>query len=204
MYGIISRQKRKIIGFRCLLDAVAATESFLQKVTYRIYKDFEYKLETSLETSEQQAKLLTIIIDSSDRSEIIEKIAEEKIRGIFYGNPADFFEKDKARIGLNSYFKDNFKLALQEYKEIVARRNIYAHNGGRVDRKYLREVKNSPFSLGQKLSVDEAYLRKMIFLLHGFSSIVVNQVIVNTYGAISLKYRFSLYVKRFEKIYKGK
>ena len=108
IYGVINRQQKKIIGGQALLSAVSATEDFLQKVTFRVYRDFEGKLETSMETPEQQSKLLKIIINSNDKTEIIGRIAEEKIRGIFYGNPIDFFEKDKAKIGLNNYFKDNF------------------------------------------------------------------------------------------------
>jgi hypothetical protein len=204
VYGVISRQQRKIIGQRSLLSAVSATEDFLQKVTFRVYRDFETKLETSMETPDQQSKLLKIIVDSSDKTEIIRRIAEEKIRGIFYGNPADFFEKDKAKIGLNNYFRDNYKLAIEQYKEVIARRNILTHNNGHVDRKYMREVKNTTYVLDEKVLVTKDYLKESIFLLHGLSTIVLEQVIKNNYGAIALKERFDNYIKIFDKKYKGK
>jgi len=203
-YGVINRQQRKIIGPRALLNAVSVTEDFLQKVTFRIYRDFEGKLETSMETPEQQSKLLKVIIDSTDKTEIIGRIAEEKIRGIFYGNPADFFEKDKARIGLNNHFKDNYKLALEEYKEVIARRNVLTHNNGKVDRKYLREVKTPTFSLGDKVTIDKTYLKHSIFLLHGLSTVVVEQVIKNNYGAVKLKEKHDKYIRAFDRKYKGK
>lgn len=204
VYGVINRQQRKVIGERALLSAVSATEDFLQKVTFRVYRDFEGKLETSMEPPEQQSKLLKIIINSNDKTEIIGRIAEEKIRGIFYGNPADFFEKDKAKIGLNNYFKDNYKLALDEYKEIIARRNVLTHNSGKVDRKYLREVRNPTYSLGEKVGIDKLYLKNSIFLLHGLSTLVVEQVIKNNYGALNLKEKYKTYIKAFDKKYKGK
>lgn len=204
IYGVISRQQTKIIGKQALINAVAATEDFLQKVTYRVYRDFEEKLETQLETPEQQSKILKIIIDSNDKSEIVSRIAEEKIRGIFYGNPADFFVKDKARIGLNNFFKNNYELALSEFKEVIARRNIYAHNNGCVDRKYLREVSNSSFALNEKVPVTKQYLKDSIFLLHGLSTYVLEQVIKNSYGAPKVKDRFGAYLKSFDKKYKGK
>jgi len=204
VYGVISRQQTKIIGQRALLRAVSCTEDFLQKVTFRVYRDFEGKLETPMETSDQQSKLIKLIIDSSDRNEIIGRISEEKIRGIFYGNPSDFFEKDKARIGLNNYFKDNYKLALEEYKEVIARRNILTHNNGHVDRKYLREVRNTTFKLDEKVTITKAYLKESIFLLHGLSTIVLEQVIKNNYGATKVKERYKAYIRSFDKKYKGK
>jgi len=204
VYGVINRQQRKVIGTRALLTAVSVTEDFLQKVTFRVYRDFEGKLETSMETPEQQSKLLKIIIDSNDKTEIIGRIAEEKIRGIFYGNPADFFVKDKAKIGLNNHFKDNYNLALEEYKEVIARRNVLTHNNGKVDRKYLREVKNAIFSLDDKVTVSKTYLKDSIFLLHGLSTIVVEQVIKNNYSATKLKDQYDRYIRAFDKKYKGK
>jgi hypothetical protein len=204
VYGVISRQQRKIIGPRALLSAVSATEDFLQKVTFRVYRDFELKLETSMETPEQQSKLLKIIVGSTDKTEIIGRIAEEKIRGIFYGNPADFFEKDKAKIGLNNHFKDNYALALDEYREVIARRNVIMHNNGCVDRKYLREVKNTTLALDAKVTVSKDYLKNSIFLLHGLSTIVLDQVIKNNYKATKLKERFTAYIRAFDKKYKSK
>lgn len=204
IYGVINRQQSKIIGQRALLTIVSVTEDFLQKVTFRVYRDYESKLETSMETPEQQSKLLKIIVDSNDKTEIIGRIAEEKIRGIFYGNPVDFFEKDKAKIGLNSYFKDNYKLALEEYKEVIARRNVLTHNNGKVDRKYIREVKNPTFSLGDKVTISKTYLRDSIFLLHGLSTIVIEQVIKNNYAAPKMKEQYNNYIRIFDKKYKGK
>lgn len=204
LYGVISRQERKIIGQRALLDSVSATENFLQQIAFRVYRDFEYKLEAPTEVQEQQTKLMRIILDSTDRTEMIRKIAEEKIRGIFYGNPADFFEKDKARLGFGTYFKDNYKAALEVYKEIIARRNIYTHNSGRVDRKYLKEVRGATFNLDEKLPIIKDYIKESIFLLHGFSSIVVEQVIKKTYSAPKIKEGISEYIKIFDKKYKGK
>jgi hypothetical protein len=203
-YGVISRQHRKIIGPRALLSAVSTTEDFLQSVIFRVYRDFESKLETEIETSEQQEKLLKIIVSSNDKSEIIERVAEEKIRGIFYGNVADFFIKDKAKIGLGSRFKDNYKLAMQEYKEIVTRRNVLTHNQGYIDRKYLREVKNPVFTLDAKVTVTKTYLRDSIFLLHGLATLVLEQVIRSNYSAIKLRPKFDSYIIAFDKKYKGK
>lgn len=204
LYGVISRQERRIIGERTLLAAVSATENFLQKIVFRIYRDFEHKLETTNEAIEQQAKILKIIIDSSDKQEIINRISEEKIRGIFYGNPVDFFKKDKARIGYGKYFADNYEKALNQYAEIIARRNIIIHNNGKVDRKYLREIPDTTFRLSEKIKIDKQYLKETIILLHGISTVVMQQAILINYKKNIKREKVKDYIKFFETKYKGK
>ena len=146
---------------------------------------FPEKLNTkdSVEQIGQQIKLLQTIIESNDKNEIIDKLIEEKMRSIFYGNPVDFFEKDKAKIGLNSYFKDNHKNALKQFAEIVARRNIYVHNNGKVDRKYLREVEGSTAKLGSTLLLSKDYLKQTTILLKDISGMTTKLVLENVFKA---------------------
>ena len=135
---------------------------------------------------------------------MITKIAEEKIRGIFYGKPSDFFTKDKAKIGIDKNIESYYKSAIENYQEIIARRNIITHNNGKVDRKYLREVKNSSFKLGEKIKIDKEYLKHSIKILHGLASIVTKQVIETNYSSVGLNQKLVKYVDRFEKEWKSK
>ena len=168
-----------------------------------LYRDFQGKISASQETPEQQMKILNIVINSASKEEIINKIAEEKIRGIFYGNPADFFLKDKAKIGLGDCFKTNFVKAIKEYKEVIARRNAVMHNEGRVDRKYLREVENPVFTLDQKVEINKEYITNSIFLLYGLASVVVKQVIVNNYNPSYVNKKLDKFVVSFTEKYKN-
>jgi hypothetical protein len=153
---------------------------------------------------DQRDKLLKIVIDSADREEIIRKIAEEKIRSIFYGNPTDFFTKDKANIGLGDYIKNNYKNAIGNYQEIVARRNISIHNNGRVDRKYLREVGRSSSKLGQKLQINREYFKSALVILRGLATVTVVKVTENCYGVTEFNDKVASQFTEFEKLYKLK
>ena len=178
--GICNRIIKSTNARRTLISSVSLTENFLQDLARVIYKIYPEKI-NSRDASEaigQQVKLMQIIFDSVDKTEMLDKIIEEKIRGIFYGNPIDFFEKDKAQLGFDSVFKVKYSKALEQYAEIINRRNINIHNDGRVDRKYIRETKNV-LKLGTKLVVDKAYLRSSIMLLLGLSSISTKIVLEN-------------------------
>ncbi|MBV8253958.1 MAG: hypothetical protein JO154_15250 [Chitinophaga sp.] len=185
LLGVAARIEKKTLFKTILLDQVAQTEDFLQDLVYRVYKDYPERLASAAnENSEDEKKyqkLLHLIIKSSDKNEIVERLIEEKIRGIFYGKPLDFFIKDKAKIGFDDYFKNNFQITLSKYGEIIARRNLYTHNSGRVDSKYLNEVKSSTFKLGEKAPLDLKYITDTTRLCVGISTLALKQVIENTY-----------------------
>lgn len=183
--GMCYRLIVNVTPARTLKDAVSQTEYFLQDVGKLIHQMFPEKLNTkdSVEQIGQQIKLLQTILESTDKNEIIDKLIEEKMRGIFYGNPVDFFEKDKAKAGFNSYFKDNHKNALKQFAEIVARRNIYVHNNGKVDRKYLREVEGSTLKLGSTLPLTKDYLKQTIILLKDISGMTTKLILENVFHA---------------------
>jgi len=202
LYGVIDHLIKKVNPTRALLEAVSRTEHFLQELTFRVYRDYNYKLQVSYETPEQSQKLLKVIIDSSDRDEMIYKIAEEKIRGIFYGNPVDFFLKDKAKVGFGDYFKNMHQNSLKKYAEIIARRNIFAHNQGKVDRKYRREVPDTALKLGQIASMDKAYICETISVLRGLSVSVTKLVIEQTYKAQNTNQNIERRFNTFEKLYR--
>lgn len=205
LFGILNRLEGKITSHRALIESVSYVENFLQELVEQVYKDKPEKLvNKEIETDPQREKIIQIIIKSNDKEEMLEKIIEEKVRGIFYGNPSDFFEKDKTKIGFNDYFKDNYKRAIAEYKEVIARRNILIHNDGRVDSKYLREITSSHYKINEIPMTDEAYIEKAIFLLHGLCTIVVQQTLKEVYQMNSLSKKYSKLVSFFEKEYKNK
>ena len=182
-YGAISHLIRRANPRRALTDAVATFEHYLGSVIQAVYLDYPAKM-LSADTGsnvEGYQKLLRIIIESDDKEELIQKLVEEKVRGIFYGNPANFFIKDPAKLEFGSYFKEHYSSELGVFSEVLARRNVIVHNDGRVDRKYLREVKNSEFSLNQMVSADSEYLRQTILLLLGLSAEVTGLVAQNIY-----------------------
>lgn len=98
---------------------------------------------------------------------MLEKVIEERVRGIFYGAPSEFFLKDKAKLKFGDHFSTNCAEAVNKFVELCARRNVLIHNDGRVDRKYLREAPGSKFKLRETVSVHEPYLRGALLTLRG-------------------------------------
>jgi len=201
--GICNRITKSTNARRTLISSVSLTENFLQDLARAVYKTYPEKV-NSKDTAEaigQQIKLMQVIFDSTDKTEMIDKIIEEKIRGIFYGNPIDFFEKDKAKLGFDNIFKDKYPNALQQYAEIINRRNINIHNDGCVDRKYIRET-GSTFRLGSKPIVDKVYLKPSIMLLLGLSSVSTKIVLEKVLSATKCHKFIISGFNRFDNDYK--
>ncbi len=135
-YGAISHLVKKSNPRRSLSDLVSIFEVYLSDLTTLVYEDFPGKQigKDSSKNEDGYHKILKHVIDSEDKNEIINRVVEEKVRGIFYGRPSNYFNNEKLEFG--NYFSDNFKKELEIYEEITARRNIVVHNDGRVDRKY--------------------------------------------------------------------
>lgn len=182
-YGAISHLLRKANPRRALVDAVSQFEHYLGLMTTIVYEDYPGKLygNGTINSGESRDKMIKTIIESFDKNEIIQKIVEEKVRGIFYGNPIDLFIKDKAKLEFGSYFTEYYARPLADFAEIVARRNILIHNNGKVDRKYLREVNDSSFKIGQKVSLSGEYLRRAICVLSGLSAVASSLVVKKIY-----------------------
>lgn len=181
-FGGISHLTRKANPRRTLIAAVSLFEHYLGFLTKTVFQDFPGKLTNAGPTAEkEQENLLKLIVTCSDRAEIIERIVEEKVRGIFYGKPSDFFLKDKAKLEFGDIFKSQLASEVEKYEEVTARRNAIIHNDGCIDRKYLREVKNSTLTLGQVVPLEPTYLRESIKLLQTLSAKATEAVVVYVY-----------------------
>lgn len=167
-YGAISHLQRLLNPRHALLDAVAAFEEYIGCLLEIVLLGNPDLLKGDATTAEkEEIKLVNWIVESADKSEILERIVEERIRALFYGNPVDVLTKRKSKLRIHDYFsKPQCKQHIDKFAEIVARRNLIAHNDGHVDRKYLREVPSTAFTLGQKIPNDSAYIKDAIgFLL---------------------------------------
>lgn len=182
-FGIISHISRKINPRRAFVDTVACTENFLKFLVSTVYYDYPRKLLNNVDmvSSTQDKKIIEIIIDSENKEEIIDKLVEEKVRSIFYGDPLGFFLSARMKLEFSDFFKEHHKDNLAQFAEIMARRNIYMHNDGKVDRKYLREIKSAQYKLDQKAVINREYLRKTILLLRGLCATASALIIVNIY-----------------------
>ncbi|MFP9098467.1 hypothetical protein ACLI09_05375 [Flavobacterium sp. RHBU_24] len=177
----IDRLTKQKMPQKSLTEAIAVTETYLQDLIAFVYQDYPLKVtHQNPDSPQSQLKLTHLIVSSNSREEIIDKLIEEKIRGIFYGNPVDFFLKDKAQIGFGIAFQ-NYVTAIDLYTEIVARRNIIIHNDNKVDSKYIREVKNCALTIGQQPLSDKEYVKKTVIILRSLAAISTKLVINNIY-----------------------
>jgi hypothetical protein len=184
-YGAIAHLLSKANPRRTLVDAVSTFENFTGELVGMVYVDYPAKLlgseQEDKQSNLQDVKLLRMIIESEDKDELMSRIAEEKIRNIFYGNPLDFYLKDKAKLEFGDYFRVNYKAEIEQLQEILSRRNIIIHNGGRIDRKYLREVRNTEFKLNKMVSITPEYLRESVELLERLAGAAAALVLKNIY-----------------------
>lgn len=183
IYGALASLSSKGNYRRTLLEAVLTFEDYITDIIKIVYLDIPTILlrnQSNNSNSSGYKNLLELVLKANDKEDIVNKLVEEKIRSIFYGNPLDIFEKDKAHLGLGSYFKDNHSNDLKTYRKIIAIRNIIAHNNGKVDSKYIREV-DSTVALGRKVVIDREFLKETIYLLSMLATQLTRLVIENIY-----------------------
>lgn len=164
-------QKKYLLEINSLFESYI---SYLAKFNYNLYP---HKL-GDIELKEDTRKML---LNKCGTQEIIDKMIEEKIRQIFYGNPIDIFLKDKCNLGVpKNYFKENLNKEINIYASIIAKRNVIVHNSGKVDSKYIKEVGDTRYKAGDKIEISDNYLRYVISLLLGISAILTECYIVYT------------------------
>lgn len=171
-------------GYTQFLYLICTFEQCISSIVTLVYLDRPDLLDISHkneDTSRQDMKLLKLVIDSSSREEIVARIAEEKVRSIFYGNPLDIFLKDRCHLRLGDWFKKNSERELFLLLEILARRNVIVHNEGRVDTKYLRET-GAQLRVGRKLDVDHAYMKQAFAVSIDVSACFTAVIIRNLFG----------------------
>lgn len=161
------------------IDAIITFEQFIYYLSKENFKHFPKKLGKE---PMHAKKLMTLIYDQEDANTIIERIIEEKNRGIFYGNPIDIFTKDPCKFQVKNFFKDNYTQELTLFSEVIARRNIVIHNDSRVDSKYIKETKRTDIVNGQKMIINSDYLKGTIILLLGLSAELLSVYLKNNYN----------------------
>ncbi|MCI0130019.1 hypothetical protein [Vagococcus sp. CY53-2] len=129
-----------------------------------------------------QKKTYKLIYKYDDVSSVLDRVIEEKVRSIFYGNPVEFFTKEKCKLECKTYFENYDNEIKNFYTEIVARRNIIIHNQSRVDSKFIKEVPTTLYKKGNKIVLSENYLRGTIALLIGLGAGTANCFISNVLG----------------------
>lgn len=125
-------------------------------------------------------KFADCIQKSATPEEAIQRLVEEKLRGIFYGDPVDVFRVDKLRLDPTLAILANCEGEIASYQELVGRRNVLIHNLGKIDHKYLRENPTTPFALDDRVFVDRAYLKTAFHCMNVLAKAYVNEAAKTT------------------------
>ncbi len=198
-YGALTSLEKRRNPKSTLLEAVLVFEDYMSDLIELVYLDIPNKLISIHDDNNESGyqKLLKLMLNSTDKDEMIERLVEEKIRGIFYGNPLDVFEKDKAKLEFGTFFKENYSNELNEFRKIVAVRNVVAHNNGKIDRKFQREV-NYSVKLGQKINIDRDFIKNAIYVLSLLAAQSTRLVVERIYKETP-KGQLGKAIKAFEK-----
>ena len=184
-FGVLSHIRDKKNSRTALFEATLIFENYISSIITFVHTDYPHKsLNTTNanDNSDGQEKIYRIILSSTDKNEIIDRLIEEKVRGIFYGNIADIFLKDKAKLELKDTFNSpKGRTLIDNMLEIFARRNIHIHNAGRIDRKYVRETKLHEDKLGTILKIDQTYIRNSINILTEIATMFTCAIMENIY-----------------------
>ncbi|VWD36234.1 hypothetical protein BLA39750_05029 [Burkholderia lata] len=203
-FGTLSHIERKVVPIRTLLSGVSVTEDFLKDLCVLTYERFPQKLSGTDgdESAEQRQKIINTILTSESKEEILSKLTEEKVRGIFYGNVTDFFLKPKkVKLEFGDHFSKEHSINIGYFQEAVARRNVHAHNDGRIDAKYLRETSIFPFKAGQRPILSSKYLQHTLVILRGLSAVAASLVCKNVFNEPSIKGKLGSVLVPFENYY---
>lgn len=120
---------------------------------------------------------------STTSEEAIQRFVEEKLRGIFYGDPVKIFRANKLRLDPTLAIKATCASELVFYQEMVGRRNVLIHNLGRIDHKYLRENPSPQYALGDRVYIDEEYLMNAFSSMNILAKAYVNEAAIAITGA---------------------
>ncbi|MCK5871882.1 MAG: hypothetical protein KAG26_03565 [Methylococcales bacterium] len=179
-------------GFKwVLVSSIALFEAFASDIAELVYLDNPEKFLLS-EKPESSTISLELLLDSESKQEVIEKYIEQKLIGVFYGNPSDAFvryknnnqPKDgKLNLDTGSYLHHQCENELKFYVEMTKRRNVIVHNEGIINRRYLKEVPHDSIhklQLNDKVekNMDKQYLFEGTKALHKLARFYIIQTMV--------------------------
>ncbi len=144
----VARRKSKIIRLldeainrdlysQALIAAVALTEDYLSKSLATILSWYPQKLPNS----DNKKIDFSLILNTKNKDELIQRIIAKYIDSIFYSSPAKYFETIQKMLAIT--FPDKIK---EQFSEIKATRDLLVHNSGIINSLYL--TKSSKLARG--------------------------------------------------------
>lgn len=136
-----------IHGSNTLTMLITRFEEFIAVFISELYVLFPHKYLDKQQISFSEIENLGI-------TTVRKKIIDREIDAIMRESYMEWFKLFETHGMKFESCKDEMNLL----KEIYARRNIIVHNSGRVNDVYLKNVPDTQFSVGERLTIDEQYL----------------------------------------------
>lgn len=179
----VARRKSKIISLldkainrdlysQSLITAVAITEDYLSKSLATILEWYPQKLSVYGDKKVD----LTLILDSENKEELLQRIIFKVVYSIFYPSPAKYFETIEEILAIT--YQDPIK---KQFSEIKATRDLLVHNSGIVNSIYLAKSKDlARGSEGEVIPLDNNYFDNSLRCM--------KRIISKTYSQLLQKY----------------
>ena len=163
---------------QAIIAAVALTEAYLQRTLKIVLRWFPQKLKQNVSGERTDRTVsLDVILFSKDKNQILSKIINKQLQGIFYGAPSRYFEYIEAVLSIK--LPPNLK---DEFIEIKATRDSIVHNGGKVNDTYSEKAgKLARAENGERLPMDAVYFSATIANLKKLIVVLDKQVLLK-YG----------------------
>ncbi len=160
------------------ISAIAAMEDYLSKVMMWILQADNVRIKCTVSGVNFTKDVPIVDVIDQERDDIIARIIQQRIDGLFYAGPQKQWEYFDKALGIQ------IDPALwSKWTEMKARRDLWVHNGGIVNRVYLDKTgENACYSLGKEAIIDELYFRDCIATL---KTVIgrINRDVRNTYTA---------------------
>lgn len=136
-----------IRGSNTLIMLITRFEEFIAAFISELYILFPHKYLDAQQVSYSE-------IENIGVEAIRKKIINREIDAIMRESYVEWFKLFESHGMKFESCKSEMKLL----KEIYARRNIFVHNSGKVNDIYLKNISDTQFSVGERLTIDEQYL----------------------------------------------
>lgn len=156
-----------------IVTSVSQFEAFLVYVLKLIILNYPHKLSISAKNTDSNKKVdLDIILESSDKEEIISRMINERVNQISYLPPNDYLQYFKNVTGINISKKE-----FHNYVEIKATRDLLIHNSGIINHIYLSKVgKSKRGAEGETIVIGSDYYDHTVATLKELARIIGSEV----------------------------
>jgi hypothetical protein len=133
-----------------LIYAVALFEAYMFDALTAVLK----ARPEMLKSRKKQITFETVVLAEAQGTPLVPVLASRELGEVSYKSFDDQAVYYRERFGMRL---EDSGVALKDLREVTARRNLWVHNAGAVNSRYLETAPDSPFQVGERADVDAEY-----------------------------------------------